>query len=117
MVTPDGVTRITQARQGESSKQYIVYTTAKIFLFFKCFLANPQFIFLIFPSVAPHRGQPAAKYHPRWQPNLPEGWQSAVGWGDARFKLGTAGQQSGALPLSHHASMPANIASDIKANA
>jgi hypothetical protein len=49
--------------------------------------------------------------------NLPEGWQSAVGWGDTRFELGNSGQQSGALPLSHHASMPSNIASDIKANA
>ncbi len=34
-------------------------------------------------------------------------WQSAVAWGDARFKLGTAGQQSGALPLSYHASLRA----------
>jgi hypothetical protein len=30
--------------------------------------------------------------------------QSAVGWGDAGFEPGTAGQQSGALQLSHHAS-------------
>jgi hypothetical protein len=28
--------------------------------------------------------------------------QSAVGWGDAGFEPRTAGQQSGALPLSHH---------------
>jgi hypothetical protein len=32
-------------------------------------------------------------------------WQSAVGWGDTEFEPRTAGQQSGALPLSHHASM------------
>jgi hypothetical protein len=36
--------------------------------------------FIIFSSVAPHRGQPAAKCHPRWQPTK-EDWQSAVGWG------------------------------------
>jgi hypothetical protein len=32
-------------------------------------------------------------------------WESAVGWGDAGFEPGTAGQQSGALPLSYHASL------------
>ncbi len=32
--------------------------------------------------------------------NPPEGWRSAVGWGDAEFEPGTAGQQSGTLPLS-----------------
>jgi hypothetical protein len=36
--------------------------------------------------------------------NPPEDGQSAVGWGDAGFKPGTVGHQSGALPLSHHAS-------------
>jgi hypothetical protein len=34
--------------------------------------------------------------------NPPGDGQSAVGWGDAGFEPGTAGQQSGALPLSHH---------------
>ncbi len=29
---------------------------------------NQWFIFVIFTSVAPHRGQPAAKCHLRWQP-------------------------------------------------
>jgi hypothetical protein len=37
--------------------------------------------------------------------NPPGDGQSAVGWGDAGFEPGTAGQQSGALPLSHHASL------------
>jgi hypothetical protein len=32
------------------------------------FLANQRFIVIIFSSVASHRGQPAAKCHPRWQP-------------------------------------------------
>jgi hypothetical protein len=35
--------------------------------------------------------------------NPPGDWQSVVGWGDARFEPGTAVQQSGTLPLSHHA--------------
>ncbi len=37
--------------------------------------------------------------------NPPGDWQSAVGWGDPGFEPGTAGQQSGMLPLSHHASL------------
>ncbi len=37
--------------------------------------------------------------------NPPGDWQSVVGWGDKGFEPGTAGQQSGALPLSHHASL------------
>jgi hypothetical protein len=36
--------------------------------------------------------------------NPPGDWQSAVDWGDARFELWAAGQKSGTLPLSHHAS-------------
>ncbi len=36
--------------------------------------------------------------------NPPGDEQSAVGCGVAGFEPGTAGQQSGALPLSHHAS-------------
>jgi hypothetical protein len=32
------------------------------------FLVNQWFIFVIFTSVAPHRSQPAAKCHLRWQP-------------------------------------------------
>jgi hypothetical protein len=38
------------------------------FFFLFMFLVNQRFIFVIFFSVAPHRGQPAAKCHPRWQP-------------------------------------------------
>jgi hypothetical protein len=38
--------------------------------------------------------------------NSPGDWQqSAVGWGETEFETGTAGQQSGTLPLSHHASL------------
>ncbi len=35
-----------------------------IFFFLCMFLGNQRFIFVIFSSVAPHRGQPAAKGHP-----------------------------------------------------
>jgi hypothetical protein len=39
------------------------------YFFFLCmFLVNQWFIFAIFTSVAPHRGQPTAKCHLRWQP-------------------------------------------------
>jgi hypothetical protein len=34
--------------------------------------------------------------------NPPGDGHSAVGWGAAGFEPGTAGQHSGALPLSHH---------------
>jgi hypothetical protein len=43
--------------------------------------------------------------------NPPGDGQSAVGWGDAGFEPGTAGQLSGALPLSHHASLLSHHAS------
>jgi hypothetical protein len=73
------------------------------FFFFICFWRTSGSFLIIFSSVAPHRGQPAAKCAiPGGNP--PEDWQSAVGWGDTGFEPGTAGQQSGALPLSHHAS-------------
>jgi hypothetical protein len=36
--------------------------------------------------------------------NPPGDGQSAVGWEDAGYETGTGGQQSGTLPLSHHAS-------------
>jgi hypothetical protein len=56
-------------------------------------------IFIIFSSVALHRGQPSAKSHPRWQPTR----KLAVCCGGAGFEPDTAGQQSDVLPLSHHA--------------
>jgi hypothetical protein len=59
--------------------------------------------FVNFSSVAPHRGQPAAKPIPGGNP--PGDWQTVVGWGDEGFEPGTVGQQSGTLPLSHHASI------------
>jgi hypothetical protein len=68
------------------------------------FFANQRFIFGIFASllllteVSP---QPSA--YPGSNP--PGDWQSAVGWGDTGFEPGTAGNQSGALPLSYHASL------------
>ncbi len=65
-------------------------------------LGEPAVHFRNFLPFAPYRGQPVASAIPGGNP--PGDWQSAVGWGDARFKPGTAGQQSGMLPLSHHAS-------------
>ncbi len=41
--------------------------------------------------------------------NPPGDWQSVVSWGGAGFEPGTVGQQSGMLPLSHHASQHVNI--------
>ncbi len=58
----------------------------QISFFFLCmFLANQRFIFLIFTSVAPHRGQPAAKCHPRWQPTR----RLAVSCGLGRHRIRT----------------------------
>ncbi len=56
--------------------------------------------FLIFSSVAPHRDQPAAEFHPQVATHLEIGSQL---WAGETPDL-NPGQQSGALPLSHHAS-------------
>jgi hypothetical protein len=52
-----------------------VFITVFIYLFyfnfnffFICFWRTSGSVFVIFSSVAPHRAQPAAKCHPRWQP-------------------------------------------------
>ncbi len=49
------------------------------------FFGEPGFIFVIFTSVAPHRSQPAAKYHPRWQPTR----RLAVSCGLGRHRIQT----------------------------
>jgi hypothetical protein len=67
----------------------------KLFSFFICFWRTSGSFFVIFSSVAPLRDQPAAKCHPKWQPTR----RLAVSCGEAGFEPGTAGQQSGALPL------------------
>ncbi len=56
--------------------------------------------FVIFSSVALTEVSSQASAIPGGNP--PGDWQSAVGWGDAGFEPGTAGQQFSALPLSHH---------------
>ncbi len=38
------------------------------FFFFVCFWWTSGSFFIMFSSVAPHRGQPAAMCHPRWKP-------------------------------------------------
>ncbi len=44
---------------------YLAPTGSMVLFFFLCmFLGNQRFIIVIFSSVAPHRGQPAAKCHP-----------------------------------------------------
>ncbi len=72
------------------------------------------FLYMFFGEPAVHFSQffpllPLTEVSP-WPSAIPDGnpqgdRQSAVGWGDAGFEPGTAGQQSGALPLSHHASL------------
>ncbi len=74
------------------------------------------FLYMFFGEPAVHFSQfcpllPLTEVSPRPSANpggnpLGDG-QSAVGWGDAGIEPGTAGQQSGALPLSHHASLTA----------
>jgi hypothetical protein len=69
-------------------------------IFFSLYVfGEPGFISHNFLLCHPSRGQPAIPGG-----NSPEDWQSTVGWGDAVFEPRTAGQQSDALPLSHHAS-------------
>jgi hypothetical protein len=68
------------------------------------FLANQQFIFVIFSSVAPHRGQPAAKCHPRWQPTRRLAvscglWRSQVRTRDYRTTVWHATIEPPSLPI------------------
>jgi hypothetical protein len=72
--------------------------------FYICFMQTSGSFIMIFSSVAPHRGQPAAKCHLRWQPTRWLAVSCGLGRCRIRTRAGTAGQQSGALPLSHHAS-------------
>ncbi len=65
---------------------------------------EPAVHFHNFVLWCPHRGQPAAKCHPRWHP--PGDWQSGVDWGETGYEPGTAGQQSGTLRLSHQPTTP-----------
>jgi hypothetical protein len=75
----------------------------KFFFLYIFFLANQRSIFHnFFPLLPLTEVSPQPSAIPDGNP--PRDSQSAVGWGDAGFEPGTAGQQSGALPLSHHAS-------------
>jgi hypothetical protein len=82
-----------------------VHASMPLFSFYVSWRSSGSF-FVNFFSVAPHRAsQPAAKPIPGGNP--PGDWQTVVGWEDEGFEPGTVGQQSGTLPLSHHASINA----------
>jgi hypothetical protein len=79
------------------------------FFFFICFWCTSGPFFTSVSSVAPHRGQPAAKYHPRWQPT--RRWAISCGLGrrrirtrDCRTTVWRTTIEPLRLPLSHHAS-------------
>jgi hypothetical protein len=87
------------------SKFMLVNAFKSFFFFF--------FLYMIFGEPEVHFSQffpllPLTEVSPRRSAipdgNPPGDSQSAVGWGDAGFEPGIAGQQSSALPLSHHAS-------------
>ncbi len=83
----------------------IIANTYPWFYFFSfiCFWANQRSIYHnFFPLLPLTEVSPRPSDIPGGNP--PGDGQSAVGWGDAGFEPGTAAQQSGALPLSHHAS-------------
>ncbi len=80
-----------------------------LFFFFSLYVFGEQAVnfrnfFLCCPSQRSARSQV-----PSLGGNPPGDWQSAVGWGDAGFEPGTAGQQPGALSLSYHASQVSNF--------
>ncbi len=83
--------------------------------FFTCFLGNSGSFLIIFSSVAPHRGEHAARCHPRWQPT--RRLAVSCGLGRHRFEPRTAGHQSVMLPLSHHASLLSHHASLLRPHA
>jgi hypothetical protein len=89
-----------------------------IFFFFICFWRTSGSFFMIFSSVAPHRGQPPAKCHPRWQPIRRLAVSCGLGrhWirtQDCRTTVWCATIEPPCLPywatmppkLSHHASL------------
>ncbi len=80
--------------------------------FFICFWQTNGSFLIIFSFVAPHRGQPAAKCHPRWQPTR----RLAVSCGQGRRRIRTrdcrktvrcTGTEPPCLPI--WATMPAYI--------
>ncbi len=73
-----------------------------MFFFLCMFLANQRFIFLIFSSVAPHRGQPAAKCHPKVATNQKIGSQLWAG----ETPDSNPGLQDISLVCYHWATMP-----------
>jgi hypothetical protein len=48
---------------------FLMHHNFILIFFFICFWRTSGSFLIIFSSVAPHRGQPAAKCHPRWQPS------------------------------------------------
>jgi hypothetical protein len=75
----------------------------QIFFFLYIFFGEPAVHFSqFFPLLPLTEVSPRPSAIPGGNP--PGDGQSAMGWGDAGLEPGTAGQQSGALPLSHHAS-------------
>ncbi len=107
--------------KARTQELYVVPTTTAAvpvffflyFFFLHMFLANhgtSGSFFIIFSSVAPHRGQPSAKCHPRWQPT--RGLAVSCGLGrhwiwtlDCRTTVWCATIEPPRLPLSHHASL------------
>ncbi len=90
--------------------------------FFICFCLTSGSFFVIFSSLAPHRGQPTANCHPRWQPTRRLAVKCGLGrrrmrtW-DCRTTVWHATIEPPCLPLSHQAShwatMPLWINTDI----
>jgi hypothetical protein len=74
-----------------------------LFFFLICFWRTSGSFIIIFSSVAPHRGQPAAKCHSRWQPSK----RLAVRCGLGRRRIWTRDCRTtvSTLQLSHHASL------------
>jgi hypothetical protein len=82
----------------------ILRITCKHTFFSLYVFGEPAVHFRIFFLCCPSQ-RSARSQVPSLGGNPPGHWQSAVGWGDAGFEPGTAGQQPGALPLSYHASL------------
>jgi hypothetical protein len=82
------------------------------FFFFICFWQTSGSFFIVFSSVAAHRGQPAAKCHPRWQPTRKLAVSCGLGrrWirtQDCRTTVRRATTEPPCLPY-HGATMPPN---------
>jgi hypothetical protein len=94
----------TFARRIENTPFFYTHDLGMFFFSLYVFWRTSGPFFTIFSSLAPHRGQPAAKCHPRWQPA--RRWAISCGLGRHRIRTRdcrtTVWRTTIEPPLLHH---------------